>query len=213
MNSLNENLIDTLAQDLSPVRPIWAPGKRGSLWLLFCLSLSVSLTLAYGELRPDYQHLLLNHPRFAAEFLMGIFAAIVATYYASEMLIPGKEWGAIDKFLSISPFLVFSLMLIYSAFDPPVTPSWLGWRFGCEREIAIIGSAPMILFFILGSRAAPTENEWLGLLIGIASMAPVAALMHIACMYDGWHMLGFHLAPVLIISLLSVYLSKRYLRL
>jgi hypothetical protein len=212
VNSTSQNLIDTLAKDLAPVKPIWAPAKRATLWLLFCLSLSIALTLAYGELRPDYQYLLSNHPRFAAEFFMGILAAVVATYYASEMFIPGKQWSSIDKFLSISPFLAFSFMLLYSLFDPPVAPSWVGWRFGCEREIAIIGSAPMIVFLILGSRAATTENEWAGLLIGIASMTPVAAIMHLACMYDGWHMLGFHLAPVLLMSVLCVSVSKRLLK-
>ena len=70
----------------------------------------------------------------------------------------------------------------------------------------------MAVFLILAYRGAVVEKDWTGALIGIASMAPVAAMMHLACKYDTWHLLGFHIAPVLLLAMLGLYLSRRLLK-
>jgi hypothetical protein len=49
--------------------------------------------------------------------------------------------------------------------------------------------------------------------MGIAAMAPSAAMMQMACMYHPWHTLGFHIAPVVLIAIVGVLVAKRLLKL
>lgn len=207
-----DKLIDELCQDVAPVRVIWTPLSRSFLWLLFCFALSASLVVASGELRSGAFEQLLNSPRFLIETLLGFLSGIVAAFFAFEMVVPGRVWGWRLKLASVSPFIIFTILVLYSVVDPPVLSSWSGWRYGCEREILLFGSLPMIVFFILARRAAAVDGEWTGMLIGIAAMAPTAALMHVACMYQPWHLLGFHIAPVIFVALIGLYLARRALK-
>jgi len=213
MNNTAEKLIDDLVIDLKPVKRLLKPSTRASLWLVFCILVSIFLVSITGTYRDGFQADLISSPRFLIETISGFLSGIVAAYYAFELVVPNQRWSKHKKLLSILPFLIFILLSLYSIFNPALPPSWSGWRQGCERDILLYGSIPMLLFFILANKAAPTEKEWTGILIGISAMAPSAALMQLACMYNPWHFLGFHVAPVILIALIGARLGKMLLKL
>ena len=211
--NISDEFLDDLLEGFKPVRPILEPSRSAFLWLLFCIVLSVFLVANESDFRSGYQKQLFSSPKLMLEIFFGFLSGIVAAFYAFEMAVPGQHWGFKKKLLSVLPFIIFSFLSLYSLFDPALPPSWEGWRFGCERDIMMYGAIPMIIFFILANRAAPIEKEWNGLLIGISAMAPSAALMQLACMYNPWHFLGFHLAPVILVALIGARVGKLFLKL
>ena len=213
MNNLDTNeLIKNLVEDSKPVRPIWSPKKLFVVWFVSSLAISSFIVTSYGPYRKSFRTELLSHPHFLVEVLLAVLCGVVSAYLAFEMIVPGKTFTKLKKRMIFLPFVIYSGIVLTSFFFPALEPSWDGWRFGCEREILIAGLIPMFCFFILAKRGAVIESRWTGALIGIAAMAPPAALMYLACMYATWHTTIFHIGPVLIAALIGSLLGPRLFR-
>ena len=137
---------------------------------------------------------------------------MISAYFAFEMAVPGRPLSNAKRLASLLLFAVYLGIVINSFHFPAIEPTAEGWRFGCDREIFIAGLIPMITFFLLAKRGAVIESRWTGALIGIAAMAPPAALMYLACMYAAWHTIIFHIGPVVIAALIGFLLGPRLLK-
>lgn len=178
--------------------------------MLFSLGVLAALLPISGHFRPGAFVALITHPRYALELALGNLSSFVAAYVAFEMVVPGRIWTRWQKVLSVAPFLGFVGLVLYSVWVPALPPSWQGWRPGCEMQILLLGAFPMVLLFVLAKRALPLEQHWTGFLIGIASMSAPAASMHLGCMYQPWHILFWHILPVLLMALLGLVVGPRF---
>jgi hypothetical protein len=98
-----ENLIESLAGSLTPVRPLRAPVIRTGAWLLIISAAAVLVIMGFANLPVFAQRMAV--PRVALECLGSLLTAISATFVAFELSVPGRSarWA----WLPLPPFLLW----------------------------------------------------------------------------------------------------------
>lgn len=206
------DLVDSLCTDLEAIQPAYSPRSRLALVWPLTVLYTLGLVALTGSFRPDIMVQLTSSPRLLAESVLGLIAALVAAYAAFESMVPGIRWSTKRKLLVLVPTLIFLAFSLYSLFVPAITPSWSGWRPGCETEIVLYGIVPVLTCFVIALRSAPTNAGWTGLLVGIASFTPAAVIMNLACAYDPVHVIFYHILPVGMVSLASLFYGKSFFK-
>lgn len=204
-------LIDRLAGDLAPRQRPWPPVLRAALWCGVSFLTTYIGVEWFGTYRIGFADELLHNRQFLAEVVAGVFAALVAAYVAFDLSVPGRRWHRYGVLIGSAPFLVFTLLSLFGFFSPAITPSWDGWRLGCEREIVVIAVLPALCAFALARSAVPTTRKGVAWLIAIAATCPVATAMHLACMYDPLHTIVFHILPVILCAGVASFFGERIL--
>ena len=166
-----EDLIDRLARESGPVRPLAPPAQRVLGWLAVALGFAAAMVWAIGP-RPDLTERLLE-ARFLFEQGAALATGITAAVAALALTLPdaARVWRWV-----------------------PVIPgaAWLGTLgLGCARDwaqmgpeglrltpdpecffyIALIGSLPLLVLVLMLRRGAPLRPSWS---LGLAALAAAA---------------------------------------
>ncbi|PZW49090.1 hypothetical protein C8P66_103116 [Humitalea rosea] len=162
-----DEMIATLAADLTPVQPV-VPWRRAMFWLLLAVTLITGAVAWYG-FRPDIHERMLM-PSEQIQWIASVLAGVLAALAAARLAEPGRSeaWALLPL-----PAVVVWL-------------AGLGW--GCLADIARLGAAALTLGtswhcmgFIVGL-GVPLLAVLLYLLKDGASLrpGPVAALAGLA---------------------------------
>jgi hypothetical protein len=96
-----DKLIDSLAQQLTPVRPMRAPLLRALLWLAVVAAVSAALIAQHAGLRILLPRI--AQPRVAVQWAATALTAITAIIAAFELSVPGRDarwvWAPLPPFL------------------------------------------------------------------------------------------------------------------
>lgn len=150
-----EQLIQTLAENATPVRRLPPPGARLLRWLAIALPTVLAIALMMG-LRPDLG-LKLSDPLFALQMVAALATAVMAAWAALCAVVPGEP-----RWKLALPLFPFGVWL--AAIGQQCWTEWL--RFGaagmefrpdpaCIPAIAIIGAVPAATLVALIRRGAP----------------------------------------------------------
>ena len=196
-------LIEQLAAQARPVRPLASPQLRTFGWLLFAGALIAAVVAAYG-LSPGLPARL-STTAGAIEFAASIATGIAAAYATFQVSVPGRSsyWTWLPL-----PFLL----------------AWLGGLgLGCLGDAARLGSAafafhgqvrecalaislislPLALGMLLMVRHAgvvrPAASAWLAMLSAAALSSAGVGLIHEG--ETAWMALVWHLGAVALLSL------------
>jgi len=85
------DLIDLLAEGLTPVRRLREPMTRAAQWLLLASIVTVMLVIAHG-VRPDFWQCLLDRS-FAVGTAASVATGICATLAAFQLNLPDRSRG------------------------------------------------------------------------------------------------------------------------
>jgi hypothetical protein len=208
--SQTDDLIQTLASELRPVRRMHPPSRRAFVWLAFAAIIVALIILRYARLEMVMQRMAVT--RVALESLGSALTAITAIFAAFELSVPGhsRRW----LWLPLPPLALWlfasgtgciqnglGLHSPYAAHTP-----------SCFVFIAVTSIPTSIGLFWMLRRArpiAPLPVAALGAL-GVAALS--ATVLEFFHPFDvTWLDLGFHLGAVMVVVALATALRKRLL--
>lgn len=208
----NEHLIDQLSAELRPVKVLPSYMGRALAWSLFCNFFVVLMTALTGPFRENFFDQLTTSPQFLTQFLIGILVNPIACVSLFYLIIPGKNSFDTKRFaISILPFVLLLLLALLSTLHPALPPAMIGKREFCTEQTILFGLIPFFSLWFAVSKSYPWHKYWVGIYLSIAAFTPGAIIMHIACMYDPWHILKWHLFPLLVLSVIGVSIANHFL--
>ena len=207
-----EALIDRLAQDVAPVRPLAPLPYRVGAWLLVALGFAAAMVWAISP-RGDLGERL-NDMRFVTEQAGALLTAIAATFSALALTIPGRSraW----RYLPLLPgafwlgtlFVNFLRDVQSAAQSLELTPDM-----ECFVLIALIGSLPVVVLIAMLRQGAPLAPR---LTAGLATLAAGAmgnfALRFFHMQDEALMILIWQVGSVALLTLLAIPLGNHVLK-
>ena len=203
------DLINNLVNNLKPVKKIWSPRKRTSIF--FTIQLIAIFTFIWIRSPFSNNLLQLNSLHFTLQLLFFLITTICVTYFTLIKIIPGQS---MSRFVYIFP-LVSLLCLIVSSyfFSSEIMILFPDQRSFCELEVIFLTIIPLTHLTYLIKKGFLFNKELLITTI-IASTFIPAGIMHIACKFNPTHTLLYHLGPIFLITVVSLiaYILKDKLK-
>jgi hypothetical protein len=209
-DTLHRALVDHLAANLQPSRPLWPVRRRLALWLAIEITVLADAMVVTGN---DFAQKLM-HPPYALE--IGFFAAsgLILAAMALSAAIPGRESRPWQTPLAVALVLGGTLMLFAV---PMRTDTPLGQFVSVGSHCAFVTCArailPWIVLWWAVRRGAPGDGRAAGAMVGAAAMLFSFAIMRIACPIDEpLHLVTWHFGPVVAVTLISTFAGAVWLR-
>ena len=209
-----EDLIQRLALDATPVRPLRPVAIRVAGWLaLAALSLAVVLTLmgVRRELGDTADRL-----DFTLEAALLLLTATSAVVGALLVSVPG---AAMTRRVRWVPVLLAAACVVLAAGELAYAamsgaPSGrLTFAWHCVYKTTSVAVIPGIALFVMLRRAAPLQPGWAGMLAVLATAAIGVLGANIICPTDRpLHMLVWHVAPLMLFAGLGAALGRWLLK-
>lgn len=221
-NSLpTPELIESLVQDLNPVRPLFVYPIRFALFFLL-VGLGLFVWVLLKGFRPDF-HSVLETPSFWAEMGFAAATAFLTGWAAFQLSVPGETESVEGKkdlrmLFPVRAWGVVSLLIWMGIVSLRFQSEGMegGWRpmeLKCAQTIFLF-SVPfsLALFFVL-RRAQPFRWGWSGFLGALSVASFVAIALQLECPgAAAAHLLFFHLLPVLGVGVLGLLVGRFLLR-
>ncbi|TDG12663.1 DUF1109 domain-containing protein [Seongchinamella unica] len=206
-----EELLDSLAGDLAPVKAVPDPLRLACLWLGLSALYVVVLTHLLGPIRPTAMGQLQSEPRFLMEMLVGSLAAAGLALTAFRVAVP----GALNRGFTLIVAVLGVLWLagfILGFVSPALEPSMLGKRDHCFIETFVYAWPPLLALLYWQRRLYALGPLRAAVLAGLSAGILPALYMQIACMYQPAHILVFHIGPALAVAAMAPLLLYGWLR-
>lgn len=171
----------------------------------------LALTSLTGPYRPGFVSQLEASPRFLFEMILGVSISAIAGLGAIRISLPGASSATQLVGLPAAALLVWTGLYVYGLESPALEPSMLGKREHCFYETGLFALPAIIGLFLLFRRRLAINRVCAGLLIGVGATSMPAAIMQIACMYEPWHVLTHHIAPVALLGVVCALAASRIL--
>lgn len=210
-----ENLIKSISENLSPVRPLQNYVIRFAKWLgatLLCMG-AIIPTLG---LRHDISTALAE-PRFLAELMMLISLALLSASAAFVLSVPNETKAKIVRIFPFIPLSIWTLILVFDFSKILSSDGMSAFVFddgmACVGDIFVLGVVPGALLFIMLKKAAPTKLGWSGFLavLAIASFGAIGSQL-MCSNAQPMHLILWHLMPVVILGGAGVFIGRKLLR-
>lgn len=188
-----EDLIDTLAKDALPVRPLASPMRRAAVWLAAAVAVVIAMLMFQGP-RHDLAAKMSQMP-FLFEWLGALLTGWAAAVAAFHLSLPdrSRRWLLLPAIPAV--FWIASLgygcLVDWVRLGPGGLE--LGTSFGCLRTIVFVSLPLTVVMLIMLRHAAklrPIETLATGSLAAAAfSSAGLSLLHHLdtAIMVLIWH--------------------------
>ena len=198
----HDRLIDALAANLQPVRPLWSPPLRAFIWLALVVVLAAALA-AFANLAAMW-HRLMATPDMWLAVIGSAATAVAAAFAAFELSLPDRS-----RAWALLPLPAFALWLGASGLGclrAYILPGTHVAAMGETRDclVFIVGlSVPLSAVLIFMLRRAYTLAPGLtATMAGLASAAAAATLLNFFHPYDAAATdLAVHLVAVGIVVL------------
>ncbi len=164
-------LIDSLAREAGPVRPLASPLRRLGGWLAIALGFALAMVWAIGP-RPDLAERLLE-ARFLLEQGAALVTAITAALAALALTMPdaARFW----RWLPVIPGAAWLGTLGLGCLRDWAQMGPAGLRITPDPEcfvyIALIGSLPLLVLVLMLRKGAPLRPSWTLALAALAAAA------------------------------------------
>jgi len=194
-----DDLIQQLASDAAPVRPLRPLALRVAAWAVVAVTSLIAVMLLMGLRRELGDGI--DQADFALQALLLIVTAISAATGALVISVPGAARSPLVRWL---PVVVGAVCVgwavggvVYAtATGAPVGRLTFAWH--CVYKTTSVAAVPGALLFVMLRRAAPMQPLWAGLLalLGTAAVGVLGA--NIICPNDRpLHLLLWHMAPLI----------------
>lgn len=206
MNS-RQQLVDSLAADLRPGRPLPPVNRVLAVWLPLSLLYVMLASALLGPIRETALVQLQTEPHFLLETLLGL-AAIAATAFAAFRAgVPGLA-GRGPRLVAGVLVAAWLLNHLVGLAYPALEPGMLGKRPHCYLETLLLAVPPLLAALYWLGRAYPLSPTRVMLAAGLACGLMPALYMQIACMYEPAHILKFHILPGLLVAPLALLVNR-----
>lgn len=197
-----DELLDSLASGVAPVKPAPDPLLLAGLWLGLSAFYVVVLTHLLGPIRPTAVTQLQTEPRFLLEMLVGAVVAVGLAFTAYRCAVPGATKGGVTFVVAVLGALWLGGFVL-GLVSPALEPSMLGKRDHCFVETFVYALVPVLALLYGQRRLYALRPGQAAVVAGLAAGILPALYMQIACMYQPAHILAFHIGPALAVAVLA----------
>jgi hypothetical protein len=207
---LHRALVDRIAGNLEPRRPLWPVRRRLALWLV--LEMAVLLSTV-AETRDNWATRFAS-PAYTFEVVFFAAAGLILAAMALRSAIPGRESRPWQTALAMGLALAGIALLFATPISASVSLSeFINVGLGCVVATCTKAALPLIALWWAVRRGAPGDGRAAGALVGAAAMLFSFAIMRIDCPLDEpIHLLTWHLGPVIAVTLLTALAGSFWLR-
>jgi hypothetical protein len=209
-----DELIQQLASDLEPVRPLRPVSLRVAGWVVLA-GASLAMVMLLMGVRRELGDTL-DRADFAFEALLLLATALSAAAAALVISVPGAEQSRLVRWLPMVGGIACLLWAagelgLAAATGAPTGRLTFAWH--CVYKTTSVAAIPGAALFLMVRRAAPMHATWAGLLAVLATTAVGVLGANIICPNDRpLHMLLWHVAPLLLFAALGAALGTWLLR-
>jgi hypothetical protein len=207
-----EDLIERLAADLKPVRPLWPPWARTVLWM--GIALPYVAAVVWGKLTMVDPVQVANDTRFMIEQAATLATALTAAIAAFRSAVPGFDMRVL--LLPVVPLGLWLASVGHGCIQDwlqlgaeglTIRPDW-----DCLPMATVIGIIPAAAIIVMLRRAAPLHPR-LTLALAALSVASIANFgLQFAHTRDASIMvLVWHLGAAAVLTTLGGWLGQRVL--
>jgi hypothetical protein len=206
-----ENLIDSLARDVEPVKPAPHPYMLSLGWAAAAVAyLAVSLWIS--GLRPDLMQKL-QEPWFAAELASLALLFVATSLSAAVLAFPDLHQM---RKAALAPAGLFALLIavLFFSWRADVPPAPLPVHsFECTLSIILFSLLPSVWTFFSMRRFASTHYRWAGSIALLSAFSVGALWLRLHELNDSIiHVILWHYLPMLGIGLAGWGLGKKWLK-
>jgi hypothetical protein len=203
-----ESLIQVLASDATPVRPLLHPAKRYLYWLSLTLTFVVMGTAGIG-LRADLLQVV-SEPYFLLQVCSLLLLALTAAASAFRLGVPDRRapvlWW-LPALALISCMLVFLSPVLFGS------EGHAGTGLRCLRNILLLGLPPAAVLYLMLRKSFALAGNATGLLAFLGSFALACLGTRFICPREGeLHFLVWHCMPVIALAGAGAVLGHLFLR-
>lgn len=204
-----DQLIASLAADLTPGRPLPAPLARLAIWMILALGTAAVGVVLLGP-RADLPEAV-RSAVFLSRLGMTLLAGLLAASAALVLAVPGAERSALQRaapWLAVAGWL---LMLGAPVLAGDAAASRLAddFEWACAGRIAALAVVPAGALYLMLRRAAPLRAGWAGSMSALGAAAVGAAGVQCVCPVNSpAHLLVAHALPVLIIGVAGILVGR-----
>lgn len=212
-----DKLIESLTEDATPVKLIASPIWQTFLWFGVVV-LFYALLLAVVGIRSDIAYQLGNR-FFVGELVFSVATSITAVLVTCCLAFPDCYGYSRRKYLPFFPLAVLIFMVVVQCDSEGNLAGQMIEQMGvmarpdCAIEILLMAIIPAGLLFVMIRRAAPVHYHWAGFtaLMGVTSLA-YAVQRLIEPTNDIYHILTWHILPMVILALVGLLMGRVWLR-
>ena len=204
-NDRHKNFIDGLVENHGPVKPLMTAGKRTILAFMAYPLIIAAIMLYIHPFRANFLGAFSNI-LFVIEMLAGAFSISYFMLFSFTSVIPGS-YNKKSIFIALGSFLILALLIVKGIYFPHKAASMAGKRPSCYYEVLTLGIIPFLHLIYLCNKGVMFFKFRTLMGAAFASAAIPSILMHIACMYDPFHILDHHILPVIIFTAVASILS------
>lgn len=211
-------LIDTLGQDLKPVKQIRHPAVTAGLFVAFTAFATLGVAMCAGKLRIDVASKF-QDMGFVAETATLAVAGVLSALAAFRLSIPDTRIrrpviAAILIATAIWAVVCGSHCISLIMGGDAAHHDDIHGGFHCALDLAAFLVLPLITGIVMATRGAPVWTGYAGFCMALSAASIAAIAMRLVCgSDDSGHLLIWHFAPALIFSgagiALGQFLSKR----
>jgi len=204
-----DEIIRSLARDLTPVRRLLPSGVRAAVWggcAIACVAIG---TLVLGP-RRDLASKAAD-PQFWVHNAVLLLGFVASARMAFRMSVPGEEARDGDA-LPFWAFLLWGGLLAEGALlSHAGTPRAAGWP--CVMRMACLAAVPAAASLAMLRRGSALRPGWTGSIALLSAASLSVAGMQVVCVRDdAAHMFFWHFLPAMSLSLAGIQLGRWILR-
>ncbi|CAH0495252.1 NrsF family protein [Novosphingobium sp. CECT 9465] len=213
MNKDSSSLIDSLVDDLAPVRSL----RQSDGGILVCIAavLTGTIVVALNGLNDDILEGRISAPFLLANGLL-LVLGLAASVSTVTMALPrvgarheGPRWAMIAT--AVFPASAIAMLVLHFTSWPKLPDLVHGWRCFAEATMASLLIAGALIFWL--RRGAPVSLPTAGLHLGVAATALGTFAFGLTCPQDTISHLGvWHAAPVVLGGVVGRTIGPRLLR-
>ena len=208
---VTEKLIERIAQDATPIKPVGHPFVLSAKWLGGMLAYLALYLMVFG-VRPDLI-LKLQSPLFVAE--IGVLAGIVITTALSAALLSFPDMHQ-KRLLTLAPTVMASwfvgVMLVAWQVNNPDGPEPVH-NLKCTLNIAFLAVLPALWMLYSMRRFASTHPYFAGSITLLSAFSIGALALRLLEPTDSiMHVIQWHYVPMIGVGILGLWLGKLVLK-
>ena len=205
-----EHFIERIVENTSPVKPVGHPFWLTVKWLAGMGIFLVLTVVVYGP-RPDLAEKL-HSLLFVAEIALLVALIITTSLSAALLSFPDLYQKRKMIYLPVGVAMLFMLLMLganFSAVPPPPVPMH---SFQCTLSIAFLACLPALVMFYSVRKIASTHPYLAGSIALLCAFSLGALSLRLFEQTDSiMHVIQWHYLPMIGVSILGVWLGKRFL--
>jgi hypothetical protein len=205
-----QDLVDRLVADATPVRRLWRPEVQLLVWLAAVLP---AVAFPASHVPRDDVAQQLRTPAFLLEEAAMLVAAALLALAALRSAVPGQRPRRAISLVAAMALVLGGLLVLRK----PVFASWtpdgfLATGLPCLWRSLAWTLVPWALLLVAVRRAAPLRSRWTGALVGAAAWGLTFGALRLCCQTEELlHLSVFHVLPFVTGTLLLAVLGPALL--